>query len=56
MDGARNFPQVAVRMPPALKLWLQAEAKAEHRTLNGQIVQALQNLYASRTRANKGGK
>lgn len=46
MEGARQFPQVALRIPPDLKEWLQTKAKAEGRSLNTEVVRRLQQSRA----------
>ena len=38
MKGVRSFPQVAVRMSPALKDWVISRATANHRSINSEIV------------------
>ncbi len=49
MKGVRAQPQVAVRMPPDLKRWLQVQASDHMRSLNAEIVVRLQT---SRTKGN----
>lgn len=42
MEGARQFPQMSLRLPPELKEWLHAKAKMEGRSLNSEVVRRLQ--------------
>jgi len=52
MKGTRKFPQVALRMPPDLKAWIQAQAEKESRSMNAEIVR---RLKASRDREEVAG-
>ena len=36
-----TYKKVLVRLPPDILAWLQAEAAAEHRSVNGQLVHVL---------------
>ena len=38
MKGARQAPQLAVRMPQELKTYIHQRADENHRTLNGEIL------------------
>lgn len=42
MKDARNAPQLVLRLPPELKQWLEEQAQANHRSLNGEALVALE--------------
>lgn len=42
----REMPQTKVRLPPEIKAWLSAQASANRRSLNAEIVMKLEALYA----------
>lgn len=52
MKGARTAPQLVVRLPPELKQWLEQQARVNHRSLNGEVLVALEQ-YRKEVEAQK---
>jgi len=50
MQGARQHPQMAVRMPPELKNYIHQRAEENHRTLNGEILFRLEQSVKIETK------
>lgn len=42
MKEARKAPQIGLRLPPELKEWLEKQAEASRRSLNGEILYRLE--------------
>lgn len=56
MKQARKITPFCVRLPHQLKQWLIAQAEANRRSLNSEIVHRLETAYGDQQQATQGGR
>lgn len=50
MKDARNLPQINLRLPPELKALIKQCSETNHRSINSEIVFALQQYYKTQAK------